>query len=222
MHSRFTGTILLALLATPAAAQDKDKGAVAGVLTTEVSLQTRGANSQAELLLYLEPKDEQARKALGDGKGKTATVTQKKLQFEPRLLAVQIGTKVEFLNEDRVTHNVFLEHDCCKLDSDMEQGQKKEQVFEKAGTYPIVCRLHPEMTLTVVALETPHFAGSEWKKQKEKNADGKRWYKAEFEIKDVPPGEYTLRSWNKKLEAIAVDVTVKAGETAKVATAVEK
>lgn len=217
MKCSLTVAVATLLVAVPALAQDKskDSGKVSGTFTTETRLRTRGAQSQAGMLLYLEPKSADAKKALGDGKGKVAQVTQKKLQFIPRLLPVQKGTKVVFLNEDRVTHNVFLQHECCKLDSDMEKGQMKEQVFAKAGTYSVVCRLHPEMSMTVVALDTPYFTTCKWKKQKGKNDNGKKFYLAAFEISGVPPGEYTLRSWNKRLSAVAVDVTVTAGKVAK-------
>jgi len=207
-----------ALLACCASSQTAKKpGTVRGTLTTTERLITRGPLSQAEMVFYLEPSKKPAK-----AKGKTATVNQKKLQFVPRVLPIQTGTEVTFLNEDNVTHNVFIDAECCKLDVDMVKGQKKQHAFGKAGAYPIVCRLHPEMAMTVVAVDTPWFAPAKWKKSKTKNEAGKRYYKVGFEIPNVPPGKYTLRSWNKKLASVEHVIEVHAGKTAEVSLKVTK
>ncbi|MFN3244832.1 MAG: plastocyanin/azurin family copper-binding protein [Planctomycetota bacterium] len=200
------------LLAASLPAQAPASGSVKGHLTTTARLRTRGAQSQAEMVLYLVP----TKKVATTGKGKTATVNQKKLQFSPRVLPVQTGTRVTFLNGDKVTHNVFIDTDCCKLDVDMETGKKKEHTFDKAGCFPIVCRLHPEMTMTVVAIDSPFFTATKWKKSRKKNADGKKFYRAEFEIADVPAGKYVLRSWNKKFDSLQHEVVVVNGKAAQV------
>jgi plastocyanin len=213
-----------ALLALSCAAQQQKQlpqqhkpGTVRGKLTSTERLITRGPLSQAELVIYLEPAKKPAK-----AKDKTATVNQKKLKFVPRVLPIQTGTKVTFLNEDNVTHNVFVDTDCCKLDADMEKGQKTSQAFEQAGAYPIVCRLHPEMAMTVLVVDTPWFATARWKKSKTKNAKGKRFYQAAFEIANVPPGKYTLRTWNKKLAAAEQIVEVHAGKAAELSLTLTK
>ncbi|MCK5943849.1 MAG: hypothetical protein KAI24_17830 [Planctomycetes bacterium] len=230
-HARIIGSALL--LPLLAAAQDAPApGSVKGELTSSERLITRGPLSQAEVVLYLEPAKpagktagEPAEKPAakpgdepqeGPRKPATATVNQRKLQFVPRVLAIRTGTVVTFLNEDRVTHNVFLDTDCCKLDADMEKGEKKVQTFATAGTFPVVCRLHPEMSMTIVAVDSPWFTVAKWRKSKTRNAAGKRFYRLSFELPDVPAGKYVLRSWNKKLAALAHPVEVVAGEAADV------
>jgi hypothetical protein len=84
------------------------------------------------------------------------------------------------------------------------QGQSKEYVFSKCTTFPCVytqlCRIHPEMEGFIVVLQNRYFAVSD--------RDGK------FEIKDVPPGSYTVGVWHAKLKGQPKPVVVVAGQPA--------
>lgn len=196
----------------------KELGKISGTLTTEVRLRTRGAQSTAELIAYLVPK----KKAVFSGKGKRVEVTQKRLQFRPRALPVLAGTEVVFLNQDRVTHNVFIDSLCCGVDQDAKKGEKVARSFPKAGAFPVVCRLHPEMKMTVLVLETPYFASCKWRKSKTKNERGKTFYQTQFAIENVPAGTYTLRTWNQKLGSVDHKVVIAAGKSVDVALAMSK
>src|ERR1043166_4468092 len=127
-----TGVLALALLGRPA---PRLAGGVEGTIATDVKLLLKGAVSQRDLVVYLEPKD---------GKGfdpvdAKVAVDQKKLNFEPHVLPVQKGTTVSFRNADEVKHNVFVDSPCCKLDADMNKGESKDTRFDQPGVYPIVC-----------------------------------------------------------------------------------
>lgn len=129
-------------------------------------------------------------------------VDQKNMQFEPRVLPILKGTKVEFLNSDTAEHNVY-SPDGEKYDlGKWGQGAKREHTFSKAGAYTQLCKFHPAMVAYIVVLENKYFALT-----KEDGA---------FEIKDVPPGEYTLAVWNERLKAAPLKVTVEAEKTADV------
>ncbi len=58
------------------------------------------------------------------------------------------------------------------------QGQKKSFQFNDLGVASLLCNVHPEMSGYVVVAPTPYFAVTD--------KDGN------FDIKDVPPGHYTL------------------------------
>jgi plastocyanin len=182
---------------------------VVGTVTTEAKITVKGATSQRDVVLYLEPKQ----KATEPPKPQQATVVQRKLAFEPHVLPVTRGSTVDFVNEDQVKHNVFIEAECCKLDADTDKGEKRAHAFPQAGEFPIVCRLHPDMTMCVLVLDTPWFVRVELQKDKERSADGKNVFTAAFELAGVPPGTYTLRTWNKKLKALEREVVVAAGRS---------
>src|SRR5205085_50721 len=59
---------------------------------------------------------------------------QKNLAFEPRVLAVRVGTKVDFPNEDKVFHNVFSFRDGRKFDLGLYPvGTSKPIIFDRKG-----------------------------------------------------------------------------------------
>jgi plastocyanin len=69
--------------------------------------------------------------------------------FTPPTLAVAVGTTVTWTNRDDVPHTVVSTEKVFKskvLDTD----EKFSYTFDKAGSYPYFCSLHPKMTGTVV------------------------------------------------------------------------
>ena len=70
----------------------------------------------------------------------------------------------------------------------------------------------------VEVIQHEHFTQVEL--EKVKNDDG-RFYRGEFSIRDVPPGNYTLTFWNKKLEPQEVPVTIAAGAVTSVDITIE-
>jgi plastocyanin len=130
----------------------------------------------------------------------SVVMNQKNLKFDPHVLVVLKGTTVDFLNSDPVGHNVYwpsiggnkkLAHNL----GTWPQGQKKSFQFSDLGAVALLCNVHPEMSGYVVVSPTPYFAVTD--------KDGN------FEIKDVPPGHYTLLTWSEegKPTSQAVDVT---------------
>lgn len=73
-------------------------------------------------------------------------------KFEPGSLTVAPGTTVTWTNEDNFAHTVTAEEGApASFDSgDLEGDATFEQTFEKAGTYPYVCEIHPAMSGEVV------------------------------------------------------------------------
>ena len=122
------------------------------------------------------------------------TMDQRNMTFIPHILPVQTGTTVDFLNNDEVRHNVFSpDHEKYNLGT-WPRGAIKQHTFAEQGVYTQLCNVHPEMEAFIVALDTPYFALTD----KEGN----------FELKDVPPGEYTLKVWHEKLHFKKQQITV--------------
>jgi plastocyanin len=140
------------------------------------------------------------------------TIDQRKMAFAPRVTVVLQGTTVDFLNSDSVAHNVYwpsisgnkkLAHNL----GTWPKGEKKSFQFNDLGAASLLCNVHPEMSGTVVIAPTPYFAVTD--------SDGT------FEIKNVPPGTYTLRTWSEDGKVTTQSVTVAAG-TANVELTVKK
>ena len=131
-----------------------------------------------------------------------AVMDQKNMKFIPHVLPILKGTSVDFLNSDALKHNVFSPDNVADKFNlgTWPQGEIRSYTFNKSGEAVMLCNVHPEMEAWVVVLETPYFAVSD--KQ------------GSFIIKDVPPGEYTLRVWNKKLKGADQKITVTGEEKA--------
>ena len=147
-----------------------------------------------------------------DAPKEPVVVDQRKMAFIPHVIAVQQGTTVEFLNSDPVGHNVYwpsisgnkkLAHNL----GTWPRGEKKPFQFNDVGVASLLCNVHPEMSGYVVVSPTPYFAVTD------KNGN--------FEIKNIPAGKYTLKTWSEdgKPTTQAVDVS---GATATVELTVKK
>jgi plastocyanin len=135
-----------------------------------------------------------------DGPKEHVVIDQRKMAFIPHLVAVQQGTTVDFLNSDPVGHNVYwpsisgnkkLSHNL----GTWPKGEKKPFQFNDLGVASLLCNVHPEMSGYVVVVPTPYFAVTD--------KDGN------FEIKSIPAGKYTLKTWSEdgKPTTQAVDVS---------------
>jgi plastocyanin len=126
---------------------------------------------------------------------KPVVLNQRNLDFDPRVLVVRVGTKVDFPNNDKVFHNVFSFRDGKKFDLGMYPvGTSKPVVFDKPGLSRILCEIHPHMAAYVRAVDTPYFALSD--------ATGA------FAIPGVPAGSYTYHAWRPGAAEITGSVTV--------------
>jgi plastocyanin len=133
-------------------------------------------------------------------------VDQKKMEFIPHVVVILQGTTVDFTNSDPVGHNVYwpsisgnkkLTHNL----GTWPKGDKKSFQFNDMGVAPLLCNVHPEMSGYVAVVATPYFAVTD--------KDGN------YEIKNVPAGKYTLKTWSEdgKPTTQSVDVT-ESGATA--------
>lgn len=129
-------------------------------------------------------------------------IDQKKMTFIPHVVVLMKGTTADFLNSDPVGHNVYWPSISGnkKLQHNMgtwPQGQRKSFQFNDLGTAPLLCNVHPEMSGYVVIVSTPYFAVT--------NKEG------EYEIKNVPDGHYTLKTWSEDGKPTTATVNVSGG-----------
>ena len=113
---------------------------------------------------------------------------QKGLMFQPHLMVVQQGTTVEFLNSDKVAHNVFWTSVSGnkKLGHNLgtwPQGEKRAFKFDNPGSIALLCNVHPEMAGYIVVVPTPYYVTS----AKSGN----------YKIEHVPDGSYTVTAWHE-------------------------
>ncbi len=132
-------------------------------------------------------------------------IDQTKMTFQPHITVVPLGATVDFLNNDKVAHNVFWP----SVGGDKKaghnlgtwpKGEKKSWKFDHPGAAPLFCNVHPEMSGAVVVSPTPYFA--------ETDKSGN------YKIENVPDGSYTVVAWGEGVKEAKKPVTVKGDTTA--------
>lgn len=134
---------------------------------------------------------------------KPVVVDQKGCHFEPHVVAVPVGSKVEFVNSDQCTHNV---HTFARKSEGMNKavsnGGKLEMLLEHREVVQVRCDYHPWMSCEIVVVDTPFYAVTK--------ADGT------FEIEGLKPGTYKGEIWHEQIGKTKVEVTVGADGNAAV------
>ena len=169
---------------------------VVHVTVEHVHAVTKAASSK-DVVVWLEPLDGDPAPAPIQRKYR---MVQRDKQFHPHVMAVPVGTAVEFPNEDPFFHNVFSLYMGKRFDLGLyEAGSSRTVHFDRPGVSFIFCNIHPEMNAYLLALETPYFAVSD--------------AKGDIRIPDVAPGRYRLRVWYERAESselalLSRDITV--------------
>jgi hypothetical protein len=119
----------------------------------------------------------------------TRSYIQKDKRFVPHVMAVPVGSTVNFRNEDEIFHNVFSLSPTTSFDTGLHKaGVDTPQKFDKPGVVELLCNIHATMLGYVVVVDTPYYAVS----------DGS----GAFTIKNVPPGNYEATIWHESASAV--------------------
>jgi plastocyanin len=134
------------------------------------------------VVLWLEPAEGHA---TIPGARRPAQMKQKDKHFEPHVLAIPIGTTVDFPNLDPIFHNAFSNYSGKVFDVSLyPPGSTRRVEFERPGIVRVFCNIHPTMSAIIAVLDTPWFAVSR--------------ISGEYEIRAVPAGDYQLRVFHER------------------------
>lgn len=112
-----------------------------------------------------------------------AVMDQRNETFVPYVLAITVGTTVEFTNSDRTYHNVFSLSKPRRFDlGRYAAGQSKSVRFDRPGVVRVFCEIHSHMSAFILVFNHRFFATTD--------AEGR------YRIDNVPPGAYTIVAWN--------------------------
>jgi plastocyanin len=123
-------------------------------------------------------------------------------KYHPHVMGVMAGQTIKIVNSDPTTHNI---HPTPKDNREWNESQAPqaaalEKNFAREEIMlPVKCNQHPWMRMFVNVVKNPFYAVS--------GSDGK------FEIKGLPPGDYTIAFVHEKLGEQDQKVTLAAKDS---------
>jgi plastocyanin len=130
------------------------------------------------------------------------TIDQKGCRYHPHVLGVMADQTIEIKNNDMTTHNI---HPTPADNREWNESQPPqtpplEKTFGRQEIMlPVKCNQHPWMKMYINVVKNPFYAVT--------GPDGK------YEIKGLPPGDYTLAFVQEKLGEQDQKVTLAAKES---------
>jgi hypothetical protein len=176
---------LAAMSGPPAAAAEELAGRLA-FLAKDGKATARGVDPR-QAVVYFEPADpaRALRKALEPEK--PFQLLTKGKEFVPHVLAVPVGSSVQFPNQDPILHNVFSVSPGNAFDLGIYRGgPPKEKRFEQAGVVRVYCNVHQAMVAYILVLDTPYYGAPD--------LDGN------FRLTGLPRGPGKLTVWHEQAD----------------------
>ena len=128
-------------------------------------------------------------------------IRQRHENFVPRVVAVTVGSVVDFPNDDPIYHNVFSLSRPRNFNlGRYPRGHTRQVEFPKPGIVKVFCDIHSHMSATVMVFNHPWFALPA--------EDGR------FELPGVPSGDREITAWHERLGDTTQRVRVEPGRAA--------
>jgi len=131
---------------------------------------------------------------------KAALLDQQRSMFRPRVQGLFVGQDFAMRNSDPIIHNVrslSQENRPFNIAQPAGTPDRLKRFNDKEGPIELRCDFHRWMRAYIFVMEHPFFAITD--------------AKGRFQIKNLPPGEYTLATWhesfgkNKQIIKVGVD-----------------
>ena len=166
--------------ATPAVRAATVTGAVE--ITNSHDAAVRKRKDYTGVVVWLEAVDRPAPAAPAP---KRAQMIQRDKRFTPHVIALPLGSTVDFPNFDPIFHNAFSNFSGQPFDVGLyPPGTSRSWVFKRPGIVRVFCNIHPTMSAIIAVLTTPWYTVTP--------ASGL------FTMENVPAGEYQLRLFHER------------------------
>ena len=132
-----------------------------------------------------------------------AEIRQRNENFVPHVVAVSVGSTVDFPNDDPIYHNVFSLSRTKTFDlGRFPKGKSRGEVFDKPGIVKVFCQIHSHMSATVMVFDHPWFAVPD--------------EQGTFDLPGLPPGMHQVTAWHERLGDTTQQIRVEGGRAAAV------
>jgi len=156
-----------------------------------------GKNPSRNTLVFLETKTKM--RAKGQKQGKSITIHQSGLNFQPRHSIIQVGTTVTFSNRDKEVHNIYSKSAGNQFNlGAMAVGSFKSIEFKTAGPIVLRCNMHKDMIGTLFVVPNGYYT--------QPNEKG------EYEFKGVKSEGYIMQVWAPMLSPDEVSANIRSAD----------
>lgn len=155
---------------------------------------TGGKGALANVVIYI-------KSGLGNYNFETpkepVVLNQQGCMYDPHVVALFAGQTLEVKNDDQTTHNI---HPMPKDNREWNKSQPPgatpiDDTFARAElAIPVKCNVHPWMKSYIFVFKNPYFAVTS--------------KTGTFELKNLPPGTYTIAAWQEKYGTVDQTVTI--------------
>ena len=130
-----------------------------------------------------------------------AEIRQRNEDFVPRVVAITVGSTVDFPNDDSIYHNVFSLSRTKTFDlGRFPKGKSRGETFDKPGVVKVFCQIHSHMSATVLVFDHPWFTIPD--------------EHGNFDLSGVPPGTHQITAWHERLGDTTIPLRVEPGRPA--------
>jgi plastocyanin len=136
-----------------------------------------------------------------DPPSQPATVEQKGCMYAPHVIAVRANQELDFVNNDPTTHNLHpVPTNNREWNRAQAPGTRVDATFAREEiAIPMKCNVHPWMRSYIAVFKHPFYSVTD--------------KGGSFELKNLPPGNYTVQAWHEKLGTSTQKVSVGPGDT---------
>jgi plastocyanin len=116
-----------------------------------------------------------------------AVLDQKGCMYDPRVVALMTNQPLAFKNTDPVTHNVHpMPRDNHPWNRSLAAGENPyvTTFAHPELAIPVACNIHPWMRAFLFLFDNPYFAVTS--------------KSGTFDLKNLPPGTYTIEAWHER------------------------
>jgi len=137
-----------------------------------------------------------------DPPSEAAVIDQKTCIYHPHVIALQTNQKLRIVNSDPISHNI---HPLPTNNREWNRSQPpgmpplEESFAREEVVIPVKCNVHPWMRSYIAVFKHPFFS-----------VTGSTGH---FDLKNLPPGNYSIAAWHEKYGVQTQQVSIAGGET---------
>ena len=136
-----------------------------------------------------------------DSPPQPVSMEQKGCMYEPHVVTLRANQELDIVNNDATTHNIHpVPANNREWNKAQPPGTRVDATFAREEiAIPMKCNIHPWMRSYIAVFKHPFFAVTD--------------KAGNFELKNLPPGDYTIEAWHEKLGKSTQKISVGPGAT---------